>query len=99
MRKTFFFLLLAPLILLALAGSNTACRTPQYQSLADLLQHHPSNRLENWKDLLTERKRQNRLPDHFIQPASALPLQYGIDMNEMDGFDPPFSVEPDPEQL
>ena len=99
LRKTFFFLLLAPLAIVALSSSNTGCRSSEYTSLADLLQRHPSNRLENWQGLLTERKGAKGLPDDFIQPAGTLPLQYGIAMNELDGFEPPETAEPEPEKL
>lgn len=84
MRKTFFPVLSA-LTLLLLSG----CQAVSYESYADLLGNHPSNRLENWQNLLVARARSNELPEDFIQPATELPLQYAIDMNAMDGYPAP----------
>ncbi|MBI40712.1 MAG: hypothetical protein CMF59_14025 [Leptospiraceae bacterium] len=92
-RKTFFpaVVLLLPILSGCLGGS--------YASFSDLLQRHPSNRLENWQAFFQARNRLAELPPDFIQPASELPLKYGIDMNDLDGFHPPRPAYPEANEL
>ncbi|MBR31133.1 MAG: hypothetical protein CMN77_07440 [Spirochaetaceae bacterium] len=92
-RKTFFPG--SALLLLLLTG----CLGSPYRSYSDLFSRHPANRVENWQASLQARTQQNELPRDFIQPATELPLQYGIDMNALDEFAPPRPAYPEKQEL